>query len=272
MSTTASPRLQRTSARGFEHDLADPLPSSLASLIADRADQHRKVAARLDELRRRQVELSREVAASEQADREDAAAAAAAGRDPKRRQKTARLRGLFADVERDVKTFSDAVVRSADALLEAAAPQAGAAIAKAGEDRQRAIDRARELLAALDGALAEAGDLAAERVWLRRLAGGTRSIEPFRAGVGSDPSLGRLRRALADAFLAWEGEEATRQADLDRQKAFEDEHAAEWARQREQAEREDAAARVRFEGPVLTHRGGRPVRPGFQDAEEERRP
>jgi hypothetical protein len=263
-----APRFARTSARGFSHDLGAPLPSTLADLVAERAEQHRKVAGRLDELRARRVELSRDLAASEQADRENAAAAAAAGREPKRRQKTARIRGLLEDVERDIKTFSDGVVRSADALLDAAAPQAGAADAKAGEERERTIDRARELRAALDGALAEAGDLAAERVWLRRLAGGARSIEPFRGGA--DPSLGRLRRVIADAFVAWEAEEASRQADLDREKAYEDEHAAEWARRREQAEREDAAARVRFEGMRLTHRGGRPVSPGFQDAEENR--
>jgi hypothetical protein len=264
-----APRFARTSARGFSHDLGAPLPSTLADLVAERAEQHRKVAGRLDELRARRVELSRDLAASEQADRENAAAAAAAGREPKRRQKTARIRGLLEDVERDIKTFSDGVVRSADALLDAAAPQAGAADAKAAEGRERAIDRARELLGATDAALADAGEVGAQRVWLRRLAGGARTIEPYR-GAAADPSIGRLRRVIAEAFLAWEGEEQDRQADLDREKAYEDKHAAEWARRREQAEREDAAARVRFEGMRLTHRGGRPVSPGFQDAEENR--
>jgi hypothetical protein len=269
MSTTA-PRFQRTSARGYEHDLADPLPSSLAGLVANRADQHRKVAAKLDTLRARQVELSRELAASEKADREDAAAAAAVGREPKRRQKTASLRGKLEDVERELAGFSDGVVRSADALLEVAAPQAGAADPKAGEAEERAIARARELLGAVDAALAEANDFRAERVWLRRLAGGARSIEPFRGGA--DPSLGRLRRVIADAFLAWEAEQASRRSELDRQQAYEDEHAAEWARRRAQAEREDEAARVRFEGMKLTHRGGRPVGPAGQFQEEERKP
>jgi hypothetical protein len=150
MSTT--PRFQKATLRGRELDLGYPLPPTLAGLaeVRERAEQHRKVAARLAELKSRQVELSRDLAASEQADREDAAAAAAAGREPKRRQRTVRIRGLLEQVERDVQSFSDAATRSADALLELAAPQAGAAIAKAAEERERAIERARELLAALD--------------------------------------------------------------------------------------------------------------------------
>jgi hypothetical protein len=269
MSTNASPRFQRTSLRGFEHSLADPLPSTLAGLIADRAEQHRKVAARLDELRSRRVELARKLAESEQADENDAREAALAGRAPKRRQRTASARGALEECEAEVRAFEQAVEKSANKLLEAAIPKAGAAITKAAEARERAVERARELLAALDGALAEVGDLGAERVWLRRLDGGARSIEPFR-GAGADPGLGRLRRVIADAFGAWEVEEASRQAEVDRQKAYEDEHAAEWARKEEQAKREAAEARVRYEDGVLTHRGGRPVRPGFQDAEEDR--
>jgi hypothetical protein len=266
MSTTASPRFQRMSARGFAHSLADPLPSTLAGLIGERAEQHRKVAVRLDELWSRRVELARKLAESEQADEKDAREAALAGRAPKRRQRTASARGRLEEVESELRAFEQAVEKSADALLVAAIPQAGAAITKAEEERQRAVDRARELLAALDAALAEAGNLGAERVWLRRLDGGARSIEPFRA-AGADPSLSRLRRVLQDAFLAWESEEASRKAELDRQRAWEEKHAP-TPEQLRRAAAEDAAARVRYEDGVLTHRGGKPIR--FQDAEEDR--
>jgi hypothetical protein len=271
MSTT-TPRFARTSPRGHEHGLDAPLPSTLAELTRERVEQHKRVATRLAELRARRVELARQLAEQEAADERAATEAALAGKTPGRRQKAASLRGKLEEAESEVASFENALARSADSLLTAAAPHVAEATEKAAAGKQAALGRARELLAALDAALEEAGNLTAERLWLGRLDGRTR-IEPYRA-VAADPGLGQLRRRLQDAYMEWQVRDEERRAEAERQRRWREEHEAEWARQKEQAEREDRERRVRYEGMRLTHRGGRPVGPAgnVQESEEEPRP
>jgi hypothetical protein len=268
MSTTG-PRFTRTSPRGHEHGLEAPLPSTLATLpeVRERVEQHEKVAARLAELRARRVELARQFAEQEEADKQAATQAALEGRSPSRRQKAASIRKKLEEVEDELRGFENALARSADSLLAAAAPHVAEAAEKAATGREAAIARARELLGALDGALEEAANFTAERLWLGRLDGRGR-IEPFRP-VAGDPGLGLLRRRLQDAFAEWQARDEERRAEVQRQRRWREQHEPEWERQREQAEKQSAAARVRYEGMRLTHRGGRPVGPAgnFQDEE-----
>jgi len=276
MSTTAPPpRFTRTSARGLELGLTEPLPPSLAALAALRAEQHRKVGGKLQELRARRVELARKVAEQETADAEEATQAAMENRNPRKQMRVAKLREQLEAAEAEIVRFETGLTRSADSLLEAAAPLAARAAEKAAQAQQAALARAAELLGALDSALEQAGNLRAEEFWLHRLHrldGAKPRIEPFR--VSGDPGLSRLRASLRDAFADWQAREEKQQAELDRQRAWEEEHAAEWARQTERAEQDSAAAKVRFEGMKLTHRGGHPVGPAgdFQEGEEELRP
>jgi hypothetical protein len=274
MSTTTEPRFARESARGREHELTEPLPSTLAGLpeVRARAQQHGKVAGRLFELRARLVELSRELARSEATDEENAVKAALAGKSPPRRQKTARLRNLLEECESEVASFEDAVGKSADGLLAVAAPFRELADEKASEAHAAAIARGKELLNAADAAFAEAGALVAERSWLAGLDVPAQAVEPFRSGTSGDHSLSRLRSALQNDLAEWEARDERLRAELDRQRSWQEEHRDEWERQRVAAEREDRERRVRYEGMRLTHRGGRPVGPAadFQDEEEER--
>jgi hypothetical protein len=271
MSTTA-PRFTRTSPRGFQHELVSPLPSTLAGIaeIRERVEQHERVAARLAELRARRVELARQLAEQEAADKQAATQAALEGKTPAKRQKAARLRGLLEETESEVAGFENALARSADSLLTAAVPHVAEATENAVEGKEAAIGRARELLGALDAALEEAGNLTAERIWLDRLDGRGR-IEPFRPG-GRDPGLGQLRRRIHDAFAEWQAKEEQHRAEAERQRRWREEHEAEWARQKAAAERESAERRVRYEGLRLTHRGGRPVGPAGDFQDEEPRP
>jgi hypothetical protein len=272
MSTTAGPRFTRISRRGHELELADPLPSTLAALIAERSAQHRRVAERLQEFRTKQVELSRELTRQEEADRQAATQAALHGKRPARRQKAASLRRKLEEVEHELQGFENALARSADSLLPATQPLAGKAGSKAAEGKRAALGRAREHQAAQDAALEEADHFAAEEQWLALLASGPGRIEPFQPR-GGDPLIAQLRRGLQDQWLTWEDKDERQQADLERQRRYEEENRETWERQRERAEEEDRAGRVRYEGMRLTHRGGQPVAPGpFHALEEEDEP
>jgi hypothetical protein len=238
--------------------------------VKERTAQHRKVSEKLDALRAKRVELARQLAESERIDRENAEQAALEGKAPARRQKTASLRGRLEDCDREISGFEDGVAKSADALLAAAGPHAVAASEKAAEAREAAIARMRELFAAADHAAEEVANLHAEIAWLRRLDGQHRRVEPFRPSAGIDPAIGQLRGTVRDALAEWEAKDAQRRAEAERQRRWNAEEAARAERGREQALREDAEARVRYEGMKLVERGGRPVGPGgFQSGEEE---
>jgi hypothetical protein len=272
MSTAAAvPRFARSSARGQALGLADPLPSSLAALLAERSAQHARVVAKLDALREKRVELARKVTEQEAADEEEATRAAMENRNPAKRMRVAKLREQLEATEAEILNFERGLATSADRLLETAAPLAARAADRAGKAQQAALERAGELLDALDGALEEAGSLRAEELWLHRLHGldGAKPrIEPYT--VGSDPGLSRLRRSLQDAWAEWRMRDEDAQAEADRQRAWEEEQRETWERQKERAEQEAAAAKVRYEGMRKTHIGGVPV-PGYEEAEEEQR-
>jgi hypothetical protein len=265
-----APRFQRQTARGFEQQLTDPLPSTLAALVPDRAQQHGQVASKVAELRGRRVELARQLAEQEAADQQAAAEAAAAGRSPSRRQKAASIRKRLEETETELAGFEEGVAKSADGLLAAAAPFREQALEKATEAQTAAITRAAELLAAADAALDEAGSLVAERSWLARLDGRTR-IEPYRP-VGGDASLGQLRATLREAFADWQQQHDRRQAEVEQRRAVAAEEEAARVRHEERYRREDAAKRVTTAGGVVVEQGGRPVRQtgfGLQPVEDE---
>jgi hypothetical protein len=269
-----TPRFQRQTARGFEQQLTDPLPSTLAALVPDRAQQHGQVASKVAELRGRRVELARQLAEQEAADQRAAAEAAAAGRSPGRRQKAASIRKRLEETETELAGFEEGLAKSADGLLAAAARSREQAVKKAAEAQTAAIARAAELLAAADTALDEAGTLTSERAWLARLDGRQR-IEPFRPGVGGEPALGQLRAVLRDAFADWREQHDRRQVEAEQRQAYAAEQAAEAARHEERYRREDAAKRVTTAGGVIVEQGGRRVRQtGFGpqpiDEEEQR--
>jgi hypothetical protein len=270
MSTTA-PRFAKKAPRGFAYEFNDPIAPSLAALLPERSEQHRRVARRLAELQARRVELARQLAEQEEADRQAAARAALERKSAGRRQKAASLRRKLEDADGEAEGFEAALARSADNLLEAAAPLAARAAEKANKAHAAALARARELLAALDTTLEEAANLTGEQLWIARLDGPGR-IEPFRP-IAADAGIGRLRRALADAFAEWQLKAEEHRAEAERVAAWEREHEAEWARKEEQARRDDAESRVIYEGMKLVSKGGRSVGPGgFQAPEEEPRP
>jgi hypothetical protein len=247
MSTTAAPRFARTTARGVELELGNPLPPTLAKLpeIRQRAAQHGRVAARATELRARRVELSRELAQQEEADQQAATQAHLEGRSPARRQKAASIRKKLEETEGEIGPSELAVQRSADSLLALTQPLAVRAVEKAAKDQQAALTRAQELLGALDAALEEAGNFRSEELWLHRL-DGAEQIEPYRPS--GDPGLWRLRSRLRDAWGEWQQRDEDQQAEVRRHRRYEAEEAARWEQERERAEREDRERRVRYEG------------------------
>jgi hypothetical protein len=271
MSTT--PRLARESVRGHGLDMANPLPATLAGLadVRERAEQHVRLAVRLAALRSTRAEVGRALVEQEAADERAAAEAALKGKAPGRRQKAASLRKKLEEVEDELRGFEDALPRSADNLFAAARPYIDAAEEKATEERNRRLERAREHQAALDSELEAASLLTGELAWLRAAAGRAR-VAPYRP-ADTDPGIRRLRGAVAGAFAEFSVRTEERSAEAERQRRWEEEHREEWARQREQAERQSREQRVTFEGPRLTHRGGRPLGPAgdFQDGEPERK-
>jgi hypothetical protein len=268
MSTTAAPRFKRTSPRGHELEVSDPLPSSLAALVEERAEQHKRVAARVSELRAKRVELAQQLAQQEQADQKAAAEAALTGKSPGRRQRAAKLRGQLEEAEHDLQGFGTALAHSADSLLSAALPFAGKAAEKATESREAALTRLRELLAAADAAAEDVARFSAQLAWLTDLDGQHR-VDPYRESL-NDPDIQRLRVGVSGALGEYELKRQEKEAEAARWRAYEEEEEAEYQRHAERIEAEAAAARVRYEGMRLTHRGGKPVGPSpFHDPGEE---
>jgi hypothetical protein len=266
-----TPRFTRSTARGGELTLAEPLPPTLTKLVERRAEQHRKVAARLVELQERVVETRRHL---EQVKAEDVAKieeAALSGKPmPKARSGGSAERRVEV-AEEELASFESVVPRSADALLAAAWPRLGDAAERVADAQEKALARSRELLAAVDSSLAELQALADEESWLAYAANGARRVEPYRAR-GGDRQVGQLRGALLSAFDEFEARRAAFETERDRLAAFEREQEAERQRHEEQARRDDAARRVVTEDGRVVSRGGVPVGPRgeFQDAEDER--
>jgi hypothetical protein len=266
--STQTVRFAKASPRtGLQHELTSPMPSALAALVPERAAQHAKVAAKLEALKARQVELAAELTASEKADQEEAEAAALAGRNPKRRQKTASLRNRLEDCEGEISRFASAVQTSADALLAVALPLRERATENAVKAQEAATSRARELLAAVDAALEEAANLTAEQAWLASL-DRQRHVPPFRPGAASDPGIRRLRTTLSAAFGEWEQKNTEYREEAERQGRWAEEHRDEWTAREEHARRQAEQQRVVIEGGRIIERGGRPVRKGAFGVEE----
>lgn len=284
MTTKAPKKFIRVGRRGSEFELAAPIPPTLATIpeVAERAEQHSLVAAKLGELRTRRAELVAELAASERADLDQAAQAAASGKAAPRRQKTASLQKRLEEVEGELRGFEIGIGRSADGLLAVAAPFFEQAIAATRRREQEAIVRATDLLDATRAALAEAEALAGERAWLLA-ASETAKAEPFRPTASGE--LARLARDLGETFGQAIEKRALRQAEVEREREREERERPAKEAAEEKAKREYEAGKVVTEGMVVTHRGGRPVKrgqfggveeepaeeipqPGFHDAEE----
>jgi hypothetical protein len=261
----SSPRFILSGRRGHAHDLSEPLPETLARLpqIRTRAKAHLDAVARLKKLHERQAELARDLAEAERVDAAEAAKASVADK-PASASKAShnrltRLTELLGECEADVRRLEDAVPLSASELLALAEPHFATAAERARKGEDEALARAGEAMQAVDAALADASRLADEHTWLVDAIGKER-IEPYR-DRGARGELAQLRSKLSGVF----GESLERYADhraqAEQQQQWEAEQQAELERQAERLGREDAAARVRFEGATLTHAGGRRVKP-----------
>jgi hypothetical protein len=265
MNTTASvPRFARETSRGGELGLAEPLPPTVTAVeeIADRVEQHRRVAARVSEQRRKIVEASRALEQAKIAHAEKVEEGALAGKSPPRAQGIASAEKRLETAEDELRGFVAVLPKAATNLLRSAWPYLGRARDLVAEEEERALERARELLSALDSALERLQMLADEGYWLDTADGSRRTIEPFRAR-GGDKRVGQLRFALRQSFDEFMAKRAETNAELERIAAYEREHADEWRRQEEEARRRAEEERVVIEpGRGIVAKGGKPVKRG----------
>jgi hypothetical protein len=152
MSTTTEtpPRFQRRSARGFESDVADPLPPSVQELdgVQEPYARHRELAGRVAAARQALADAHRGVAEAEHADRERAVKAAQEGRTTPSARGTAQAKAKLEEAESVLDALTEALGRSADELLGTVTPLLGEAARAATEAHEFAVDRARGLVAA----------------------------------------------------------------------------------------------------------------------------
>jgi hypothetical protein len=247
---------RRTGARGFDYDLAEPLPESLAEIeaLAKRVKAHRALASKSAQLRERTANLRRRHQEAERGDREAAEQASLAGEKIPRRKAPALARQIE-NVERELEATETLVPKSADALLEAARAHVEEAVDVATAGEEQALERAADLLAALDRELGRHAQLASERIWLKTLP--PVNVEPFRPHATGPVQI--LRRVLADSFREYIGNREEAQREAARWEAFEREQEQERQRHAAEVEREQQAARVVTEGMAVVSRGGEEI-------------
>jgi hypothetical protein len=273
-------RFRRTTSRGHDLPLAAPLPPTLATIdeVVPFIEEHARIVARLDELRTRVVEARLHLEKVEEGEIRKIERAAREGKPaPKARGGGAAERSLEL-AERELRAFAETVVpNSADKLLADALPyveQAGGLVA---QEQERALKRAEDALAQLDGALEGVQLLADEAFWIAqaqiRTSNGS-AVEPFRS-YGGDRRVAQLRAALRrawDEFVCRREAEAAEEARI---RAWEDANRDAWAAREEQARRQQEEGRVVIDhsSAQIVERGGRPVRRapfgGVEEVEEE---
>jgi hypothetical protein len=269
---TTSPTLRfaRTTARGGALPLVDPLPPTLAALedVVPFVEEHGRFVARLEELRAQLIEASVHLEKVKEEDVRKLEEAARAGK-PYRAREGGSTEKVVERAQENLRSFSETVVpNNADKLLTDAAPFVGQALERVEDEAERGLDRAGELVAALDSELERVQGLADEASWLEEVRSAARivslngvSVEPFQS-LGGDQRVWQLRGAIRGAFegfLQWRADDAAERA---RQKAWEDENRPGWERRAQEAAAQQEAGRAVYEGMTLVERGGKPVRKG----------
>jgi hypothetical protein len=262
-------RFARQTTRGYAISLSEPLPSTLAALLSDRVQQHRKVATKLLALQTEDVEARRALEAARLSDERAKVKAASEGKPLPRAQKTASAEKKVEAVEDEVRAFEQAVANSAENLLAAALPHLREALARVAEEKEHERQRTDELRSALDRSLERQQTLAAEERWIEYVASSNGSVEPYRE-VALDRDVGVVRAGLRGLFDELTYKREQRAAENDRLRRWEAEQREEFARREAEARRQADAQRVVFEGMKLVEKGGRPVGPAgdFQDEED----
>ena len=249
----------------------------VASLVKSRARQHREVVAGLAKRESDVVEARRNLEAALAAyEAKVDAAIESGGPMPKPRMGGAE-EAKVERAEEELKSFEPRVPKSARNLIVHALPFLDRASELVAEEQELTFERSKQLLAALDTALAEHQALADEAAWIESAANGARHVEPFRAR-GGDRQVGQLRGAIRDAFAEFEATKAKYEAEAERVVAYEREHADEWQRQEAAAREQAARERIVVEDGRIVERGGQKVRrstfggvePMEDEAEDER--
>jgi hypothetical protein len=270
---TTTPRFTRTTARGSELSLAEPLPSIVATLdeIAERVEQHQKVGARVRELQAKRVEAIRNLEVARAADERTRADAAAKNKPLPRARKAAGVGKTIEGIDDELSAFENALLQSADNLLAASMSHLRTALANGVEELKREVQRTNELRAALDRSLHRQQTLAGEIAWVESVNGGGGRVEPYRE-LAFDQEAGHVRARLREVFDELDWKRAKRAEEAERIRQWEAENAQSWAAQEENARKQAEESRVVYEGMKVVERGGRPVGPasGFQDGEDER--
>jgi hypothetical protein len=275
MNATRRLRFTRSTARGGELTLAEPLQPTLAELreLRERVAQHGRVVDSVADLKKKIVEASRKLEQAKAAHEAKVEAAILAGKDPPPPRMGGSEEKRVEDLEAELRSIEDTdrVGRSADNLLDYSARFFEKTDELVEKKRARALERSRELLAALDTSLAEFQALADEASWLgaatAALKNGQR-VEPYRER-GGDRQVGLLRAALRRDFDEFEARRAAFETERERIAAFEREQEAERQRHAEELRRDADARRVVTEDGRVVERGGVRVGPRgeFQDAE-----
>jgi hypothetical protein len=237
--------------------------------LAERVEQHRKVAARLRELQTKVIDLTRGVERAKQEHEKRVEEAVLAGKAPPRAQAVAGAEKKLEGAEDELRSFENALPRSADHLLAASLRHLRRTRERIDEEDQRSRGRLDELVAAVDSELARQNSLAAERLWVDSAENGGRRIEPYRE-LGGDTDVQQARGRLRDVFDELRWKRARKAEEVERWRRFEEEERAERERHLPELLEQDRARRVTYEGMKLTHRGGKPIAEEFEEGEDER--
>jgi hypothetical protein len=235
--TPSGPRFTHISSPA--HLLARPLPDELmAKVPAAERKRHEELVGRVEQASRESSRLRAELADAPRRDREAASNAALAGEEELPERSEAKLRAQIEQAGQVRAALDDALRRSANRLLAAAAANAEGV---AGELEQRLADGAADVrarLADLREAVGELAELYGSAAWVRWLAAeGEGTIRPFTAGNSKAMQnvLGELRTveaALTDDLAS--AEERLRVARVEREEQRR--LGEQWARERQAAQ------------------------------------
>jgi hypothetical protein len=267
------PRFQRTSLRGNELSLREPLAPVVASLpeLEERVAHHGKVVAELDKRQRDVIEARRYLEETKAKHVAAVEEAALEGKEPPKARQGGAAEKRVERAEEELRSFEGVLERSADRLLVFAFPLLPRAHERVLEERERRLARATELKSALDTELAGFQALADDERWIEAASNGGRAVDPFSA-AGGDPEIFRLRGTIAGAFDGFLARRDEREAEAERNRRWQEENRDEWERRAEAAAAAQAAQRVVVEDGVIVERGGKPVRKGafgYEPVEEE---
>lgn len=257
---TTTPRFRKASGRGSPLDLSSPLPSSLTSLpaMSRRAEQYERVVARVSELEERVANAVRHLDEVRKKHDEAVQRAIDEGKPPPKARQGGSAEKSVEVATEELRSFSDTVTRtdgSADRLLQAAIAHVPAAAERASEEEAKALEAFRDLLSAADRKLEDLARFESERLWLTTL--NSRHVDPFT--VRESPDIRRLRTALSQALAEFDVKRTEREAEAERQRAYEAENRERWAAQEKAAREQQERERVVIADAQIIERGGKPV-------------